>query len=111
MSQATICYDKSALPVWLLNRVLSGEIIQTYGLWATERGCQIDQTQVPVGEDVALVQETVLCCIVIKTTQVLQRCSITELILLLCLHHGWSLSTQHFDSLEDIDYSLVTHPF
>jgi len=28
----------------------------------------------------------------------------------LCLHHGWSLSTQHFDSLEDVDHSLVTHP-
>lgn len=44
----------AALPVWLLNCVLSGEIKQTLELWGTERGCQIDQTQVSVCNDVAL---------------------------------------------------------
>ncbi len=38
----------AALPVWLLYCVLSGEIKQTLELWVTERGCQIDQTQVCV---------------------------------------------------------------
>lgn len=26
------------------------------------------------------------------------------------LHHGWSLCSQHFDSLEDVDHSFITHP-
>lgn len=26
------------------------------------------------------------------------------------LHHGWSLCTQHFDCLEDVHSSLITHP-
>lgn len=26
------------------------------------------------------------------------------------LHHGWSLCAQHFDRLEDVHSSLVTHP-
>jgi len=34
--------------------VLSRELKQTLELWATQRGSQIDQTQVSVGDDVAL---------------------------------------------------------
>lgn len=34
--------------------MLSGEIKQTLELWATQRGSQIDQTQVSVCDDVAL---------------------------------------------------------
>lgn len=44
----------AALPDWLLNCVLSREIKQTLELWATQRGSQIDQTQVSVCDDVAL---------------------------------------------------------
>lgn len=26
------------------------------------------------------------------------------------LHHGWPLSTEHLDGLEQVDHSLVPHP-
>lgn len=51
-----------------------------------------------------------LRCIVVKATQVLESGLVAELVLVLSLHHGWSLCPQHFDSLEDVHRPFVTHP-
>lgn len=51
-----------------------------------------------------------LRCIVVKATQVLESSLVAELVLVLSLHHGWSLCPQHFDSLEDVYRPFVTHP-
>lgn len=55
-------------------------------------------------------QNGFLRCIVIETSKVLQSRLIAELILILRLHHSWSLRSQHFDRLEDVHHALITHP-
>lgn len=51
-----------------------------------------------------------LCCIVVKASQVLQRCPVAQLVLVLGLHHRWSLGAKSLHRLEEIDHSLVPHP-
>ena len=46
----------------------------------------------------------------IEGREVLQSRTVTELILVLCLHHGRSLGSQSPHSLEDVHHPLVLHP-
>lgn len=52
-----------------------------------------------------------LRCIVIKTSKVLQSRLVAKLVLVLRLHHCWPLCSEHFDRLEYVHDSLITHPF
>lgn len=51
-----------------------------------------------------------LRCIVVKASKVFQSCLVTELVLVLRLHHGWPLCPQHFHRLEDVHHAFVPHP-
>lgn len=51
-----------------------------------------------------------LRCIVIEAAQVLQSCSVTQLVLILRLYHGRSLSAQRFDGMEHIHHTFIPHP-
>jgi len=48
--------------------------------------------------------------VVIKRGEVLQCRAVTELILVLCLDHGWSLCPECPHGLEDIHHALILHP-
>lgn len=70
------------------NCVLSGEIKQNLEVWATQKeAVRLIRRRSRCVMMWPLVQGKVLGCIVIKTAQVFQRCSIAELVLLLWRVH------------------------
>lgn len=46
----------------------------------------------------------------VEGAQVFQCCPVAEAILVLSLHHGRALCSQHLDCLEHVYHSLITHP-
>lgn len=47
--------------------------------------------------------------VVVKGIKIFKRCVVHKLVLIQCLHHGWTLDTQHLDSLEDVQNALTAH--